>query len=312
MPTARIISSEPQRAAQIAQSLAESGFDVRVVSPLEPQDSDCDLEIDLDQMAGAELNFVVEYATAYFRDNKEPKIEREFVLAPAWRSCKQKLGGLRGAISARFAIAQPNNEQPVAGAFRTRAESWRTTLGGYARRSGNAVRGLRQRLELEKRLANAKGLVRRAAQRIAPNVDTFAQSMRERTAGMRSRTSLSGRAGLRWLADCWLRPSFSIAAGMVLAFFLGFWAAKAAKKASSEVSNPTMVEASVSESVLASPSSVEVSAPRKTTVKKKAISTSTRSDDFEEVVVRRYPQRQEVAETKPSPKKVKQYSDLDD
>jgi hypothetical protein len=311
MPTARLISSEPQRAAQVAQSLTERGFDVQVVSPLEPPDSDCDLEIDLDQMAGAELNFVVEYAAAYFRDNEEPKIEREFVLAPVWRSCKQKLGGVREAISARFAIAQPKNEQPVASAFRARAESWRTTLSGYARGSVNAVKGSRQRLELEKLLANAKGLVHRAAQRIAPNVGTFAES-RARTAGMRSRTSVSGRAGLRWLADCWLRPSFSIAAGMVLAFFLGFWAAKAAKKASSQVSTPTMVEASVSESVLASPSSVEVSAPRKTTVKKKAISTSTRSDDFEEVVVRRYPQRQEIAETKPSPKKVKQYSDLDD
>ena len=310
MPTARIISSEPQRAAEIARSLAESGFDVQVVSPLEPQDSDCDLEIDLDQMAGAELNFVVEYATSYFKDNEEPKIEREFVLAPAWRSCKQKLGSLREVIS--FAIGRPNHEKPVAGALRTGTGRWRGTLNGYALRSENAVNGLRRRLELEKRLANAKGWVHRAGQRIAPNVGAFAESLYARTAGLRSQAAVSGKNGLRWLADCWLRPSFSIAAGMVLAFFLGFWAAKAAKKASSEVSTPTMVEASVSESVLASPSSVEVSAPRKTTVKKKAISTSTRSDDFEEVVVRRYPQRQEVAETKPSPKKVKQYSDLDD
>src|SRR5204863_5033578 len=52
MPTARIITTTPERASSIAQTLQTSGYTVEVVSPQAVLASPADLEIDLDRFTG--------------------------------------------------------------------------------------------------------------------------------------------------------------------------------------------------------------------------------------------------------------------
>jgi len=79
MPVARIITAQPSAAASVAKDLHDCGYSVVIVGPDSPRTEHADVELDFDR-EGAE--FV--YLTAP---------EREFVLAPMWRSIKQRLSG---------------------------------------------------------------------------------------------------------------------------------------------------------------------------------------------------------------------------
>src|SRR6266404_362054 len=87
MPFARIITSTPALAKDVAQALRNSGYNVEIVSPANLSTTPVDLEIDLDLQNGIawqpdQVPVLHETEYDYYAD---APIEREFILAPAWR-----------------------------------------------------------------------------------------------------------------------------------------------------------------------------------------------------------------------------------
>lgn len=90
MPTARIITRFPERAASLRKTLSDSGYRVEVVPPDCHPKGPADVEYDLDDS----LEFVAEEA---------PQPEREFVFASQWR-----------ALTSLFAAREDKDAAPVA------------------------------------------------------------------------------------------------------------------------------------------------------------------------------------------------------
>jgi len=120
------------------------------------------------------------------------------------------------------------------------------------------------------------------------------------------------------LRDLTMRPSFSVAAGIVFAFLLGFWAATGKRQPEPRPAVP-QVEANVSPAtVVPASATVENKPVQKATTPKigkpspiKRFVAKQEDEGFQEVVVRHYPNRGNIAKSE-SPNKVKQYSDIDE
>jgi hypothetical protein len=349
MPTARIISSYPERAANVAQFLRDNGFSVEIVSPLHAQNSPCDYEIDADALP----DIVLEDPATYFVPEDEQVVEREFVLAPVWRAFRSSIAGFLAAIPRPSWKIPPKPQRVEATevdpqpALRRRAVADRFAIG-YARASEFG-----KRLELQNRASAARADLSRLgaamAVRVREAISTIGKSaavslrhvtsatiksvalrlrhvvsetIKSGAALQSSASRRSSKAAVSWLADRWLRPSFSIAAGMLLAFLLGFWAATGARTdrdMPSAVTTPK-IEASVTPAVVVAPvppapaSLPPVAATSKHREPVEVADDEYAEDDYadDEVIIRRYPNRGEVAQMPASPKKVKQFSDLDD
>ena len=79
MPTARIVTRFPERAASLRKTLLDSGYHVDVVRPEDAQRGAADLEYDIDEMP--------EYT-----GQPDTPAEREFIFAPQWRALKARFG----------------------------------------------------------------------------------------------------------------------------------------------------------------------------------------------------------------------------
>src|SRR4051812_20967007 len=95
MPFARIITSTPALAKDVAHALRTSGYEVEIVSPSNIPSKPVDLEIDLDLQNGIAWNpdqipVAPEAESEY---NSYVPGEREFILAPAWGKLVSYLRG---------------------------------------------------------------------------------------------------------------------------------------------------------------------------------------------------------------------------
>jgi hypothetical protein len=334
MPTARIISSYPERAANVAQFFRDNGFSVEIVSPLDAQNSPCDYEIDADALP----DIVLEDPATYFVPEDEQAVEREFVLAPAWREFRSSIAGLLASIPRPSRKIRPRPQRVKATGADPQSQLplrlWLPAMAnrfaiGYAR-----AREFGKRLEVKNRASAALADLTRlaaamavTARRVIPtSTKSVAASLRDVTATIKSAASLqssatrwSSKAAVSWLADRWLRPSFSIAAGMLLAFLLGFWAATGARTGRDVPSAvaTSKIEASVTPAVVVAPAPPAPASPPPAAANatpKHREPAELADDEYadDEVIIRRYPNPGEVAQMPASPKKVKQFSDLDD
>jgi hypothetical protein len=152
---------------------------------------------------------------------------------------------------------------------------------------------------------------------LKPRIDVFTKRFRQVASDSSRQAGRATLVAASWMRDLTMRPSFSVAAGIVFAFLLGFWAATGKHQPEARPTTPE-VEANVSSASVV-PASVAVA-------KKPAVKAATpkvrkpspvkqaaakQDEGFQEVVVRHYPNRGNIAKTE-SPNKVKQYSDIDE
>lgn len=102
MPTARIITRFPERAASLRKTLLKAGYHVEVVTP-DCASGPADLEYDLDQMP--------EYASKATETGDGAQVGREFILAPHWRAFKSKFARPNKSVEAPavWEAAAPQN-----------------------------------------------------------------------------------------------------------------------------------------------------------------------------------------------------------
>jgi hypothetical protein len=154
---------------------------------------------------------------------------------------------------------------------------------------------------------------------IQARLEQYAQQTRRWVATGSQRAGRTSVVAASWMRDRMVRPSFSIAAGIVFAFLLGFWAATGkphpeqpvAPAVQANVSSATVVPASARSEKNPVPKKASTTKARKPSPVKREKVVAKDEEPFEEVVVRHYPSRGAVAKTE-SPNKVKQYSDIED
>ncbi|HUS18098.1 MAG TPA: hypothetical protein VMZ25_00440, partial [Terriglobales bacterium] len=99
MALARLITRTPELAHSLAQSLEGAGYSIEFLSPDDHATSPADLEVNLDDPSAASSYLVTqdgrEIAFTY-----DP-VEREFILAPAWRRLKALVAPLLPAARPR-------------------------------------------------------------------------------------------------------------------------------------------------------------------------------------------------------------------
>ena len=154
---------------------------------------------------------------------------------------------------------------------------------------------------------------------LKPHLDEFARRAQHIVNDNSRRVGRATVVTAAWLRDLTMRPSFSVAAGIVFAFLLGFWAATGKHQPTARPTTPD-VEANVSSASVvpastAAPVTKKASVTPASKVRKpspvKQAAAKANDEGFQEVVVRHYPNRGNIAKTE-SPNKVKQYSDIDE
>jgi hypothetical protein len=323
MPTVRIITAAPERAAQVALTFVENGFTVQVVSAEDARSTDAEFEIDLDSLPDEIL--------------RDPScllpgaiVEREFVFAPAWRRFRERAGGVFSAIRpprTEKPVVRQEPPQPMADQAAPTHSHWKERweeIAAYSSKTWDANRIRIRELHTKERMGDALTHAKVFGTRTLNGSRKSAVNLWNRSAAIRARANReSAESAVSWVADRWRKPSFSIAAGMFLAFFLGYWAATHPKSVDSAKVEAQAVEASVTSSVIApatkaaKPSPVRaasVTKPKTADTKRRTVQKREELEEDEEiaedeVIVRKYPNPGEVAQT--PTKRVKRISDLD-
>ena len=269
-----------------------------------------------------------------FNTIRQQRLERQKVVAPPIESsaaipqAPQQLDYER--IAAEFAAQRAQLEASFASQLEAAKEK-RRTQGAEILRLQQELAALRQQNEflsqsqVEPQIAEPEieqVMETRSRPKVSdlkPRFDQWAQRIqRFATTGSRQAGRATVVAASR-MRDLTMRPSFSVAAGIVFAFLLGFWAATGKHQPDTKPAAPS-VEANVSSAsvVPASNPSGSTKASRATPATKvrkpspvKEAAAKREDDGFQEVVVRHYPSRGNIAKTE-APNKVKQYSDIYD
>ncbi|MCU1307605.1 MAG: hypothetical protein JWN45_2300 [Acidobacteriaceae bacterium] len=333
MPFARIITSTPALAKDVAQALRSSGYNVEVVSPANVSTTPVDLEIDLDLQNGIawqpdQVPVLQETEHDYYAD---APIEREFILAPAWRKLMSLLRENWERVHPQHAEpidTEPNvhsPEEPVEPApapnviempkapRRNSPSILTTAIAKCQQQFGIAAAAARS---LSSKAAanvssNAASRSAQARARVEQLLTSFAARKHQPVAVTRTENT----ASLKPARDLSLvRQLWPVAAGIILAFLLGWTAATYNKLPAQTVAKPA---ATVSSITLYSQPGAKARARQQrahgvaATPKPSAVRTvSNTSTADDEVVVRHYPARGVSARNQAAAAGPKHYSDL--
>ncbi|MCU1286699.1 MAG: hypothetical protein JWO13_3049 [Acidobacteriales bacterium] len=334
MPLARIITSTPSAAKDLAQTLSDSGYIVDIVSPYRIPASAVDLEINLDMENGiasaaetsapnrnGEQAFAAsDYAESDLSEIPEDYVaEREFVLAPAWR----KLTGHLRETWSNFRPQRSTEPTPVAeipadsgyAILRARnLEARKRVSKQFSKAQGSASHSAQRAQALIRKHAArindaATAHAMRAKAQIALLTSEFAARVQQRRAKNPSLVSQeAGSSRERFV----IRQLWPVAVGVALAFIVGFVAASytkvpvPAEQAATASNGVTVVANPMHAAKLRKPKATKAVLPRQSAATARRAVYDPDAED--EVIVRHYPSKQITAKNQnPGPKR---FSDL--
>jgi hypothetical protein len=338
MAVARIITSTPALAKDVAQALRNSGYNVEIVSPANVSSAPVDLEIDLDLQNGIawqpdQVPTSHESEHDYYAD---APIEREFILAPAWRNLMSILRENWERVHPQRAETLVTNfndappEEPIEPAHvpapnviempkTPRRKSPSILAAAFAKCqqqigiAATAARSLTLKGAANLR-SNAGSQRAQARARVQQLMTAFAARKHQPFAVTRTENT----ATLKPARDLYLvRQLWPVAAGAILAFLLGWTAATYNKLPAQTVAQPATATVSHASVTLYSRPGAKaraklqranaISATSKPSAVRTASNTSTADD---EVVVRHYPAKAVTARNQSAAQGPKRYSDL--
>jgi hypothetical protein len=327
MPLARIITSTPSAAEQLAQALSDSGYIVDIVSPYKVPAGAVDLEINLDLQHETSAAIASARSTDFEQVIADPEhpypddpelpadyvVEREFVLAPMWRK-------LTAQVRDRWSTYQSQRSPKTANTItefpadsrvlrarnmeaRHRAPRHFSNAQTSAARTAQRIREHSRRMT-ESALAGAT----QAKSKVALLTSEFAARVQASRAKAHSRVSQPDANRDRFN----YRQLWPIAAGVSLAFIVGFVSASYTKmpvaqveQTATEYHGVTVVANPVHAATLRKPRAARTVLPKSNAA---ATRGAVYDPDAEDVVVRHYPSKTTTAKQNQGPK---QYSDLE-
>jgi hypothetical protein len=352
MPFARIITSTPALAKDVARALRASGYKVEIVSPENVSSTPVDLEIDLDLQNGVAWHPDQAHAsveTEYDYDPDAP-VEREFILAPAWRKLTAYLRQNWERVRPRRAETlitdfnevpppepiEPANspalniiELPIAP--RRQGPSILATTIAKCREqlaiAAASARSLTSKMAMSGMAISKAAMLKMEANRasVAPSRSAQARArVQQLMTAFAARkhqpvavTRTENTTDLKPARDFYLvRQLWPVAAGAVLAFLLGWTAATYNKLPAQTVAQPaaTVSHASVTlYSQLGAKARAKQQRVHAVPAKPKPSAVRTVSNTSavdDEVLVRHYPAKAVTAKTQPASQGPKRYSDL--
>lgn len=346
MPLARIITSTPALANDVAQALRTSGYIVEIVPPTDVPATAADLEIDLDLQNGIawrpdDIPAPIAVEPAYEED---VPIEREFVLAPLWRKVTSHLSerweavrpnrvDLNLSADATEESQHPVQQQPTPViempklARQKRPSVLSATLSGCRNKFSAGLAGATAFLTKAHQTASRSAVATRSLAKARVNQLRKAIASRKRqpvrpvaipqVIGTAQLTQLIGAAKRKPTHDYYLlRQLWPVAAGVVLAFLLG-WTAARYNKIPARKLTPQKDLAGGGVTVFSGPMAktharkraLGAPLPQKPSASRRSNRNSDQSDVDDEVTVRRYPAR--AVTVKSQPLGPKHYSDLE-
>jgi hypothetical protein len=344
MPIARIITSNPQAVCEVAQALSDSGYEVDIVSPASIPNTPVDLEINLSSAASAEsISANADHSQAPEWDSYEydVPIEREFILAPAWRSLisrlKESWNRLRPPREEQTAPVPAPVPAQIQIQYKDIAPAQRKRLlvlsAFLSRIKNHAVIFLAKVPPL---LAKARIRTTSLIVAVAPHIAQAASISRNRTAQLRdsmfawrhrmprSENTVHAPAIAKHTRDYLWHQSWPIAAGILLSFLLGWVAATHSSSPAKQALQPAAAMSVVSPGVVPTRQIQKPRAQRKVlnatatpkpnpnpsqrTVRKSSPNIEAHNVAEDEVIVRHYPSKAVTAQNRQQ--RPKRFSDI--